>query len=124
MNIVVLDSEHLAGEIDFPPLEAAKYGWKQYPSTPQDLIGERSWRSHIVMSVATPLNRKVLGEMNNLALLIVVGDTRGEIDEAALQERPVTVLHLTGYDPADPQQAQALCDLAVKEMDRFIAGNQ
>jgi hypothetical protein len=31
VNIVVVDGVELAPNVDFPPLEAEKYGWLQYP---------------------------------------------------------------------------------------------
>lgn len=120
MNIVVLDSDRLAGAPDFPPLEAAKYGWKQYPQTPAELLGERCWRSHVVVSLGTALPRAALDEMKNLALVIVVGATRAQLDEKALQGRPVSVLHIDDLNPAEPVQAEAICTQVCQAIDRFI----
>lgn len=120
MNIVVLDSNRLAGAPDFPPLEAAKYGWKQYPQTPENLLGECCWRSHVVVSLGTALPRAALDEMKNLALVVVVGEARALLDEAALQGRPVSVLHIDDLDPAEPVQAEAICARVCQAIDRFI----
>ncbi|MFN2337945.1 MAG: hypothetical protein ABR544_03125 [Gammaproteobacteria bacterium] len=49
MNIVVVDGAELAPNVDFPPLEAEKYGWLQYPRLGDGEIAPTCWRNNVVI---------------------------------------------------------------------------
>ena len=54
IKVVVVDGAQLPAGVDFPPLDAAKYGWEQYPALTEEDIAERCWRADIVVALATP----------------------------------------------------------------------
>ena len=45
MNVVVVDSQLLGTDADFPMLDIAKFGWEQYLNLEGNGVIERCWRA-------------------------------------------------------------------------------
>jgi glycerate dehydrogenase len=120
MNIVVVDGAHLAGEADFPMLDYPKYGWQQFPALSGDELAERCWRADVIISVDTPIDQAVIGQAFKLALIAVAGGDTSHIDMAAAQARGITVCHVPGADPANPQQAAHICAQTIANIAAFL----
>lgn len=120
MNIVVVDGAHLAGEADFPMLDYPKYGWQQFPALSGDELAERCWRADVIVSVDTPIDQAVIDKSFKLALIAVAGNDTSHIDMAAAQARGITVCHVPGADPANPQQAAHICAQTIANIAAFL----
>lgn len=120
MNIVVVDGAHLAGEADFPMLDYPKYGWQQFPALSGDELAERCWRADVIISVDTPIDQAVIDKAFKLALIVVAGDDTSHIDMAAAQARGISVCHVPGADPANPQQAPHICAQTIANIAAFL----
>lgn len=70
MNIVVVDGAELAPNVDFPPLEAEKYGWSQHPRLHYGEIAPTYWRSKVVISYSTALDAACMDELKLIQLLV------------------------------------------------------
>jgi hypothetical protein len=44
-------------------VDAAKYGWEQYPALSEEDIAERCWRADIVVALATPIEQTTVEKM-------------------------------------------------------------
>ncbi len=122
MNIVVLDGNVLGNKAEFPPLEADKYGWQQYPQLEGDDITERCWRSDIVVSLATPLRDADLEKMAKLKLVITGGPMADFIDRDKAAEQEIQVREFTEFDWNDGPSAQCGCDAMVRAIDEYLQG--
>ena len=123
MKIVVIDAQHLTGEVEFPPLQAHKYGWEQYPSLDQQDIIERCWRANILISLQTPLAPAVLEKLTRVVMLITPGGTSAAVDAEYLRSRNI-VWHTVGDAfPATVDAAQQFCLQACETIDALIAQN-
>lgn len=122
MNVVVIDSGRLAGDADFPPLDLDKFGWQQYPEVPVEEVAERCWRADIIVTVATPIDRKVIDNAFKLKLITVAADRTDLVDLEAARERGITVCTVSGHDPADPTAAEAICGQVVARINAYVRG--
>ncbi len=122
MNVMVVDAEHLAGEADFPPLEADRFGWSQYGETSVEEIPERCWRSHIVVTAATELDAGALDALPKLQLVVVAGGECGHIDIEAAKSRGVAVCNVPETDPGRAADAERICRETVANIDAFLRG--
>ena len=122
MNIVVLDFARLAGEPDFPPVDLNKFGWLQYLETPAAELGERCWRSDVVVTIATPIDAQALEGMIKLRLVVVADDRDDLVDLAAAQARGIQVCKVPGARPADASNAQRVCNAVIDTINAFIGG--
>lgn len=120
MNIVVLDSNQLAPGTDFPPLDAEKYGWLQYPQLQYGEIAPTCWRSNIVISLATPLDAACIAEFKLIQLLVFGRQADELVDTALLHERGIEVAELIDVDWRDPAQAEAGCGRIVDIINHFL----
>lgn len=120
MNIVVLDAAELAPDVDFPPLEAEKYGWLQYPRLEYGEIAPTCWRSNIVISFATPLDAACLAELKLIRLLVTGRDAGTLVDRELLRQRGIEVAELPGLDWRDPAQASSGCERIVETINAFL----
>jgi glycerate dehydrogenase len=120
MNIVVVDGAHLAGEADFPMLDYPKYGWQQFPALSGVEVAERCWRADVIISVDTPIDQAVIDKSFKLALIAVAGDDTSHIDMAAAQARGISVCHVPGADPANPQQAAHICAQTIANIAAYL----
>lgn len=122
MNIVVVDAANLAGEADFPMLNVPKYGWQQFPALGGDELAERCWRSDVIVTVATPIDRKVLDKSFKLALIVAAGSDYGHIDLDAARERGITVCHVPGADPANAGDTARICAQVIDTIAAYLDG--
>ncbi len=124
MNIVVLDNDELVPGVEFPALKAERYGWIQYPRLAAAEIAPTCWRSHIIVSIATPLETPCLAELKLLQLLIVGQSVEKLVDPLVLQARGIPYLQVTDVDWTQPQAAQQGCDRIIAEIDDFLLHQQ
>ncbi|WP_303907243.1 hypothetical protein [Thiohalomonas denitrificans] len=124
MNVMVVDAGYLAGEVDFPALEADRFGWSQYGETPVAEVPERCWRSHIVVTAATPLDAATLDAMPKLKMVAVAGGECTHIDIEAAQSRGVAVCHVPETNPEMPADAERICRETVANIDAFLRGEE
>jgi len=122
MNIVVVDAAHLAGEADYPMLDLPKYGWQQFPALSGEELAERCWRSDVIISVDTPIDRLVIDKAFKLALIAVAGGRTEHIDLEAAAERGIKICHVPDADPADATQATRICNETIENIAAFLKG--
>jgi lactate dehydrogenase-like 2-hydroxyacid dehydrogenase len=120
MNVVVLDAGRLAGEADFPMLDLPKFGWQQYPESAEAEVPELCWRSDIIVSVATPIDKAVIDKAFKLKLIVAAGDSTAHIDTAAAAERGIKVCNVPGADPANRDESARICNTVVEKIDSFL----
>ncbi|MBN4080322.1 hypothetical protein JYT31_01525 [Beggiatoa alba] len=125
MNVVVIDSQHLPDDVEFPPLAAYKFGWQQFLGLDRADIKERCWRSHCVVTFNTFLDKELLNSMAKLELLILANHDAKLVDIQAAEKNNVSVCQIPDLDPAqfdlnNQTQAQHLCDTIVKLIDRYM----
>lgn len=120
MNVVVIDSNNLAGETDFPMLDLPKFGWQQYPALEIDDVAERCWRADVIVSVSTPVDQTTIDKAFKLQMIVAAGTDYDHIDLNAAQARGIKVCHIPGLDPADPGQSQQVCNQVVDIIDAFL----
>ena len=120
IKVVVVDGAQLPAGVDFPPLEAAKYGWEQYPALDDDDIAERCWRADIVVALATAIELTTLEKMPRLKLLVVTGEAGGRVDRDALAEYGVELLTFPSAECKQAAEAQDLCNRIAQAIDQYI----
>ena len=122
MNIVVLDSDSLAGDADFPEVNLHKYGWLQYVETNQELVGERCWRSDIIVSVSTQIDRAAIDKAFKLKLIIAAGDSYDHIDLDAAMKRGIKVCNVPDSSPDNAGDTGRICEQVVESINAFLQG--
>jgi lactate dehydrogenase-like 2-hydroxyacid dehydrogenase len=122
MNIVVVDAAHLAGEADFPMLDLPKYGWQQFPALSGEELAERCWRSDVIITVDTPIDRSVIDKAFKLALIAVAGAHAGHVDMEAAAERGIKICVVPEADPSDAKQADRICSETIDNIAAFLRG--
>jgi len=122
MNIVVLDSDNLVGDVDFPEVDLQKYGWLQYVETNQDLVGERCWRSDIIVSVSTQVDHLIIDKAFKLKLIIAAGDSYDHIDLEAARERGIKVCNVPASNPDDRGDTGKICQQVIEIINAFLQG--
>jgi glycerate dehydrogenase len=122
MNVVVVDSAHLAGEADFPMPALDKFGWQEYPELSAEEVAERCWRTDIIVTVDTPIDKTVIDKAFKLKLIIAAADDYSHIDLDAARARGITVCHVPDTDPYDTSAGEAICTQVVKNINAYIQG--
>jgi len=122
MNIVVLDSGSLAGEADFPEVDLPKFGWLQYVETAQKLVEERCWRSDIIISVSTKIDRAVIEKSFKLKLIVAAGNSYDHIDLEAAMERGIKGGNIPDSNPELPVDTRMICQQVVENINAFHQG--
>jgi lactate dehydrogenase-like 2-hydroxyacid dehydrogenase len=120
IKVVVLDSRILPEGVDFPPLDADKYGWEQYPQLQEGEIAERCWRADIVVSLDTPIGSPQLEKMVKIGLLICAGPACDRIDQAALAGHGVELLAFPDARLDEKAEAQDLCDRVAAAINHYV----
>lgn len=120
MNIVVLDNEELAPGTDFPALDAAKYGWIQYPRLKSEDIVPTCWRSDVIISLNTPLDGAWFDELKMLRMLVVGQSAEKLCDPAPLEARGVQLLVIDDVDWAHSTQAEQGCQRIVDAVNALL----
>ena len=122
MNVVMIDSNNLAGEADFPMIDLPKFGWQQYPQVEQDEVEERCWRADIIVTAATVIDRTVIDKAFKLQLIVVAGDSYDHIDLEAAQARGIKVCHVPELNCADKENTDKICNQVVENINAYIQG--
>ena len=120
MNIVMLDSGQLAGEVDFPEVELDKFGWQQFVSLDESEVEERCWRADIIISTNTPITAKVIDEAYKLRLIIAAGDKTDHIDHAAAEARNIEIMNVSGLTGDEPKNTEAICNQVVEQINHWL----
>jgi hypothetical protein len=120
IKVVVVDSAQLAAGVDFPPLEAAKYGGEQYPASADDDIAQRCWRADIVVALATAIDLTALEKMPPLKYLIVAGEAWDGVKHDALEEYGVSLLTFPSFHCGHSAEAGHLCRHISPAIDRYL----
>ncbi len=120
IKVVVLNSGLLPAGVDFPPLDADKYGWEQYPQLQQEDIAERCWRADIVVSLESAIGVPELDKMVKIGLLICVGPACERVDQAAVAARGVELLAFPDANYDSGAEAQDLCNRIAAAIDHYI----
>ena len=123
MNIVVVDSTHLAGEADFPILDWPKYGWQQFPALSGDELAERCWRADVIITIDTPIDQQVIEKAFKLTLIAVAGDSTEHIDMNAVKARGISVCHVPGAQSGNPRHAAHICTQTINNISAFLRGD-
>ena len=124
MNIVMLDSGQLSGEVDFPEVELDKFGWQQFVSLDDSEVEERCWRADIIISTNTPVTARVIDEAYKLRLIIAAGDDTGHIDYAAAKARNIKVMNVAGITGNDPHSTETICNKVVEQINHWLKSQQ
>lgn len=122
VKIVVVGSVQLPFGVEFPPLEAPKYGWDQYPGLAGAELVERCWRAEIVVLLTSNIvvDRAMLEKVPRLQLLITVGDAAGRLDQGAAYEQGVELLAFPDALASETGGAQELCSRIVRAIDHYL----
>ena len=120
IKVVVLDSRLLPAGVDFPPLDADKYGWEQYPQLQGNDIAERCWRADIVVSLDSAISASELEKMIKIGLLVCAGPACERVDQAAVAERGVELLAFPEVQYGTRAEAQDLCNRVAAAINHYI----
>lgn len=120
IKVVVLDSRLLPAGVDFPPLDADKYGWEQYPQLQGDDIAERCWRADIVVSLDSAISASELEKMIKIGLLVCAGPACERVDQAAVAARGVELLAFPEVQYGTRADAQDLCNRVAAAINHYI----
>jgi len=121
VKIVVVGSGQLPAGVEFPPLQASRYGWEQYPSLADAELVDRCWRAEIVVLLAPDIvvDRAVLEKLSRLRLLVTVGDP-ARLDQGAAGDQGVELLGFPDVLDSDPVRTQELCNRIVWAIDHYL----
>lgn len=124
MNVVVVDGAHLAGEADFPMLELDKFGWQQYPELEGEELAERCWRSDVIITVDTPIDKAVIDKAFKLKLIAVAGESVSHVDIEAAKERGISVCNVPGGRPDNTGSSGGICNQVVANINAYLKGEE
>ncbi|OOZ39317.1 hypothetical protein BOW53_12235 [Solemya pervernicosa gill symbiont] len=124
MNIVMLDSDQLAGEPDFPEVDLPKFGWLQYTHTPSEETSERCWRGDVIVSVSTPVDKETIDKAFKLKMIIAAGEKFDHIDIETAQARGIKICNVPGLDPANSAESQQICDSVIETINALVKGQE
>ncbi len=126
MNIVVIDRENLPMEVEFPFLEAAKYGWVERAELSDEELAEVAWRSHILVTTRKAVTGAVIEKLPLLKMVAIIGDCVDKscdlVDFEAIDARGIEVSHVPGGKVDSAADAEASMAQAVRNIDAMIAG--
>ena len=122
VKIVVADSAQLPLGTEFPPLEAMKYGWEEYPSLPAGELPDRCWRAEIVVLLSSDrrIDRAMMEKLPRLRLLIAIGDAAAQLDQAAARDQGVELLVFPEAIGSNAAAAQDLCNRITQAIDHYL----
>ena len=127
MNIVVIDKENLPEGTEFPFLEAPKYGWVERAQVSEEELAEVAWRSHVLVTTATPISGAVIEKLPLLKMVAIVGDCADKdcnlVDFDAAEKRGIEISHVPGGKVATLTEAEQSCAEAVRNIDAMMTGN-
>lgn len=120
MNVIMVDAGKLAGEADFPMINLNKFGWQQFIQLDEDEVIERCWRSDIIISAGTPINKQVIDKSFKLQLIVAAGDAYNHIDLDAAAQRGIKVCNTPGLTPSNAADTDKLCQQVIDNINAFI----
>ncbi len=123
MNIVMVDSDNLCGDADFPEIQLNKYGWLQFPQLAEAEIYERCWRADVVISASTPIPAEVIDKALKLQLIIAAGDSAQHIDRDACEKRGIRIAHVPGLKGDSQENTQVICQQVSEIINAWLQGN-
>ncbi len=126
MNIVVIDRENLPMEVEFPFLEAAKYGWVERAELSDEELAEVAWRSHVLVTTSKVITAMVIEKLPLLKMVAIVGDCADKncnlVDFEAIDARDIEVSHVPGGRVDSSADAEACMAQTIRNIDAMIAG--
>ncbi len=122
VKIVVVDRAQLPAGVEFPPLEASKYGWEEYPSLSEEDMPDRCWRADIVVCLSDRIciDRNMLEKMPRLKLLVMAAGPSNRLDQGAAREQGVELLAFPDGRVDDAAAAQELCNRIVAAINHYL----
>ena len=127
MNIVVIDKENLPEGVEFPFLEAAKYGWVERAEVSDEELAEVAWRSHILVTTQKKISAAVIERLPLLKMVAIIGDCGDQkcdlVDFDAVATRQIHVSHVPGGSVTSAAEAEQCMAEAVRNIDAMIAGD-
>ena len=116
----MVDAGNLAGDADFPMINLNKFGWQQFIELDTDEVIERCWRSDVIISAGTPINKQVIDKSFKLQLIVAAGDAYDHIDLEAAAQRGIKVCNTPGLNPANATDTDKLCQQVVANINAFL----
>ncbi|MCW9014253.1 MAG: hypothetical protein OQL06_10750 [Gammaproteobacteria bacterium] len=120
MIVVVVDSDNIAGEADFPMLNLKRYGWEQFPDLDLEETALRCWRAEVIVSAAAPIDRTIIEKSFKLKLIVSAGENYNHIDLEAATERGIKVCNTPGLFPDNTETSRKLCRQVVSNINGFL----
>jgi phosphoglycerate dehydrogenase-like enzyme len=124
VKVVVVDAARLPAGVEFPPLEAEKYGWEQYLRLDGNDIAERCWRADIVVTLGAAIDSAMLQKMHKVGLLICAAEACAQLDQDAARARGIELLAFPEAGIATANEAQDLCDRVCAAINHYLRMRQ
>ena len=118
MNVVVIGSEHLPEEVEFPPVDLRKFSWLQFLHLSDEDVVERCWRADVIVTIGISVTPRVIEEAFKLQLIIAAGNNYAHIDLPAASARGITVANIPGTE-LNADNAQTICNQVVELIDAY-----
>ena len=122
MNVVVVDYGHIDEEALFPQLNLNKFGWIQYLFSEEGETSERCWRSDVIVSAKTPIDKITIDKAFKLKLIVAAGEAYDHIDLETAKARGIIVCNTPGLDPDDKEQTKKSLRQVVTHINLFLKG--
>ena len=97
MNIVLLDRDTLAENINFPPPKLTGCNWREYETTAANQVVERALDAQVIITNKVPLRGELISRLPALQLIAVAATGVDHIDIAAAQQRNIAVCNVSNY---------------------------
>lgn len=120
MNVVVVDSGYIDEDALFPQLNLKKFGWIQYLFSENEQTPERCWRSDVIVSVKTPIDKQTIDKAFKLKLIVAAGESYDHVDLEAARERGIIVCNTPGLNPENKEQTKKLLRQVVTNINSFL----
>ena len=127
MKGVILDKSSFdRNDIDLSPLNAVNnLEWTGYPSTQNELAGQRICDQNIVITNKVVLDREAINAAKELKLVLIAATGTDNVDLECCQERGITVCNVRHYStPAVVQHTIALMLNLMTNQPRYISDVQ
>lgn len=127
MNIVVIDKQNLPEGVEFPFLEAPKYGWVERADVTEEELAELAWRSHVLVTTNMRISGAIIEKLPLLKMVVIVGDCADKrcdlVDFEAVQARQIEISHVPGGSVATAAEAEQCVAEVVRNIDAMMKGN-
>ena len=126
MNIVVIDKENLPEGVEFPFLEAPKYGWIERIEVSDEELAEVAWRSHVLVPTKKAISAAVVEKLPLLKMVVIVGDCADKscdlVDFEAMAARQIKISHVPGGSVNSAAEAEQCVAQVVRNIDAMMRG--